>query len=181
MTKSRDIVVFVAVCAFFSLSLMLIRQLVGFRSPWFGLIVMLDCLGLAAFARPLVTLRIPGFMLAPWQWEREGSIPNALRVPEFGGLLRRTALRRLNPVVYLESNLNPHVVQSQIESAEVAHLVAAVVLVPWIAFASINRQWIAVATLLLVEIFGNVYPILHLRWARVRMGRLQHRAERRRR
>jgi hypothetical protein len=106
---------------------------------------------------------------------KDRAVYKALRVPAFGALLRRTPLRHLNAFVYLKQNPSPSIVRAQLESAEAAHLLAAVLLVPYIGYACVVGWWEAVAWLLLVQIGFNLYPILHLRWVRVRINRLQDR------
>jgi hypothetical protein len=181
MKKLRDYIVLLVVGAAFAFSPVMIRRVMSVTSPWFGLIVMLDFLGLVAFARPFILLRLPGFLRTEREWEAKGRPYKALYVPAFGALLRRTPLRHLNPLVYLKRNSNPSIVQAQIESAEAAHLLAAAVILPYMAYACFQGWWSAVAWLMLVQIGFNVYPILHLRWVRVRMNRLQnphHRVQR---
>jgi hypothetical protein len=174
MKKLRDIIVLLAVGAAFALSLLLFQRAVGLKSPWFGLMVMLDFLGMVAFARPLFLLRLPDFLRTGGEWDMQGRLYKALRVPVFGALLRRTPLRHLNPLVYLKQYPDPVVVQAQIESAEVAHLLAAALLVPYIVYACAQGWWTAAVWLMVVQIGGNLYPIWHLRWTRFRIERLHH-------
>lgn len=175
MKKSRDIFALLAVAAAFAISLAMFRRAVGVDSPWFGLMSMLDVLGLVAFARPLLRLRLPGFLRTEREWEATGRVYRALYVPAFGALLRRTALRHLNPLVYLKQYPDPSIVQAQLESAEAAHLLAAAVLMPYIIYAALQDWWTAVAWLTVVQIGSNVYPIMHLRWVRVRIKQLHRR------
>ncbi|MGZ5036468.1 MAG: glycosyl-4,4'-diaponeurosporenoate acyltransferase CrtO family protein [Usitatibacter sp.] len=169
----------VSIAVAFAVSLVMLRNAVGVASPWFGLMIMFDVLGLIAFARPLFLLRMPSFLRKARAWETRGTLYKALRVPAFGMLLRRTPLRALNPTVYLgPQSGDPSVVLAQLESAEAAHLLAAVVIVPYIVHAWIQRWWSAVAWLVVAQIGFNVYPILHLRWARIRLKRLQERTRR---
>jgi hypothetical protein len=175
MKKARDVYVLVTVAAAFSISLWLFRSAVGLTSPWFGLMIMLAFLGVIAFARPLFILRLPVFWRTARDWEMDGRLYQTLRVPAFGGLLRQTPLRFLNPMVYLKQNPSPSIVQAQIDSAEATHLLAAALLLPYIVCSGIRGRWAAVAWLLIIQIGGNLYPILHLRWARVRINRLQRR------
>jgi Glycosyl-4,4'-diaponeurosporenoate acyltransferase len=177
MERLRDYLVLLAVFAAFAFSLVLFRRVIGSTSAWFGLMLMLDFLGLVAFARPLIRLRLPGFLRIEREWEKNGGLYKALRVPAFGALLRRTPLRHLNPLVYLKENPNYSIVQAQIESAEAAHFLAAALLVPYTAFAGIEHQWRAVACLMLVQLSFNLYPILHLRWVRLRVNRLRQRGQ----
>jgi hypothetical protein len=175
MKKLRDYIVLLLVGAAFAFTLVLLGRAVGVTSPWFGVVVMFDFLGMVALSRSLILLKLPGFLRIEREWEAKGILYKALRVPAFGALLRRTALRHLNPVVYLKQNPNPSIVQAQIESTEAAHLLAAALIVPYMAYACVEGRWRSVAWLTLVQIVFNLYPILHLRWVRVRMNRLQHR------
>ena len=167
--------ILLAVAAAFAVSLSMFRCAVGLASPWFALIVMLDFLGLVAFARPLFVFGLPGFLRKEREWERNGELYRALRVPAFGTLLRRTPLRYLNPLVYLKQSPDPSVVQAQIESAETAHLLAGALLVPYMVHACFKGWWAAVACVAIVQVGLNLYPILHLRWARSRLNRLRDR------
>jgi hypothetical protein len=171
MKKSRDIFTLLAVAAAFGISLAMFRRAVGVASPWFGLMLMLDLLGLVAFARPLFCLKLPGFLRTEREWEAGGRVYKILYVQGFGALLRRTALRHLNPLVYLNQYPNPSFVQAQLESAEAAHLLAAALLMPYIVYACLQGWWIAVACLMVIQIGSNLYPIMHLRWVRARIKR----------
>jgi hypothetical protein len=171
--KLRDVAVLVAVTAAFAGSLAMFRTAVGIASPWFGLIAMLCLLGVIAFARPLFLLRLPGLLRTPRPLEASGVPYKALRVPAFGALLRRTALRSLNPTVYLGRHRDdPSAVLVQVESAEAAHYLAAAVLVPYMVQACAQHRWSTVAWLAAVQIAFNLYPILHLRWVRIRLERV---------
>jgi Glycosyl-4,4'-diaponeurosporenoate acyltransferase len=180
MRKLRDVVVLVVAAATFAFSLAMIRQVVGLASSWFGLMVMLVFLGMVAFARPLFLLRLPSFLRKVHAWETRGALYKALRVPAFGALLRRTPLRFLNPMVYSSRPHDDPVVPAQLESAEAAHLVAAALIAPYIILAYSQSWWSAVAWLMVVQIAFNLYPILHLRWARIRLNQLHERMRSRR-
>ena len=175
MKKLRDLIVLLVVAAAFAVSLAMLRRAVGLASPWFAVMVMFNFLGLIAFARPLFLLKLPGFLRKERGWETKGRIYKTLLVPAFGALLRRTPLRYLNPLVYLKQDSDPSIVQAQIESAEAAHLLATAVLVPYLVYACVQGWWSAVAWVMVVQIGFNLYPILHLRWARVRINRLHGR------
>jgi hypothetical protein len=175
MRKVRDLIALSLVAAGFAVSLILFRRAVGVASPWFGIIVMMSVLGLAAFVRPLFLLRLPGFLRRTRDWEATGRLYKRLGVHRFGSLLRRTPLRRLNLFVYLTRTADPSVVRAQLESAEAAHVLAAAALVPHTAYAWVHGWWMAAAWLSIVQVTINVYPILHLRWARARIDRFQSR------
>jgi hypothetical protein len=175
MKKLRDLIALLAVAAAFTFSLAQFRRVFGLASPWFGLMAMFCLLGLAAFARPLFFLKLPGFLRKEHEWEADGRLYKTLRVRVFGELLRRTPLRYLNPLVYLKRHPDPSIVQAQIESAEAAHLLSAALGLPYMAYACIQGWWSALAWLVVVQAGLNLYPILHLRWARARINRLRDR------
>jgi hypothetical protein len=175
MKKLRDLMVLLAVAAALAMSLALLGNAVGLASPWFAAMAMFNFLGLVAFARPLFLLKLPGFLRKERECETKGGFYKALGVPAFGALLRRTPLRYLNRFVYLKQYADPSIVQAEIESAEAAHLLAAGLIVPYMAYACVQGWWSAVAWLTLVQIGFNLYPILHLRWVRVRINRLRDR------
>jgi Glycosyl-4,4'-diaponeurosporenoate acyltransferase len=171
MKRARDWIVLIVMVAAFVFSLAMIRRMVGYASPWFGLMLMFDVLGTVAMARPLYLPRLPGFLRTTYAWETASC--KALGVRAFGSLLRGTILRYLNPMVYLGRLHDVGAVFAQIESAEVAHYLAAIVLLPYIVLACRDGQWIALALLVAAQLAFNVYPILHLRWTRIRLGSLQ--------
>ena len=175
MKKLRDLMALLAVAAVFVVTLTMLQRAVGFASPWFAVTAMFDFLGLVAVARPLLLLKLPGFLRQERAWETRGRLYMALGVPAFGALLRRTPLRHLNSFVYLKQCPDASIVQAHIESSEAAHLYAAALIVPYIAYACVQGWWSAVAWIMAVQISFNLYPILHLRWVRVRMNRLGNR------
>jgi Glycosyl-4,4'-diaponeurosporenoate acyltransferase len=175
MKKLRDLIVLLVVAAVFAVTLALLGSAVGFASPWFALTAMFDILGLIAFARPLYLLKLPGFLRKERDWETNGRLYRLLGVPAFGALLRRTPLRYLNAFVYLKHCPDLSIVQAHIESSDAAHLLAGTLIVPYMVYAGIQGWWSAVAWITLVQIAFNLYPILHLRWVRVRLNRLHDR------
>ena len=175
MSKLRDWMVLGVGTAVLTASLTLLQKVVGFASPWFALVLMFDFLGVVALAQPLYLLKLPGFLRRQREWETDGRLYEALGVPTFGALLRRTPLRYLNPLVYLKQCRDPSVLQAHIESAEAAHVLASLLLAPYIVYACVHVQWSALAWVMLVQTSFNFYPIMHLRWSRVRINRLRDR------
>jgi hypothetical protein len=156
--------------AAFAFSLAMVRGLVGVASPWFGLLLMMCVLGTAAMARPLFLPRMPPPLRRIRAWERQPGNYRRLLVPAFGSLLRRSPLRYLNSDVYLASRTrDAGAVRAQVEAAEAAHLWAGLVLLPYVVHAALERRWGAAAALAAVEVAANLYPILHLRWTRLRL------------
>jgi hypothetical protein len=173
MKKLRDQIVLLVVAVVFGITLTLFHSAVGVTSPWFSLVVMLDFLGLVAFARPLFLLKMPPFLRQLRAWEVRGRIYKALGVPAFGALLRRTPLHYLNLQVYLSRNPDDAAhVHAQIEAAEAAHVWAAALIVPYMIYACVQNRWSVVAWFMVVQFVANVYPIMHLRWVRARLQRL---------
>ena len=170
MKKLRDIFILFAVTVAFGVSLFMFRRAVGFTSPWFALTTMFCFLGLVAFARPLFLLRLPGWLRQVRTWEMRGRVYRVLGVSVFGELLRRTPLRYLQPLVYLKRYPgDPARVQTQIEGAEAAHFWATALVIPYMVYACVQNWWGVLFWFIVVQIVGNVYPILHLRWVRGRL------------
>jgi hypothetical protein len=169
-----------ATLAAFAFSLEMIRRVVGAASPWFGLQLMLCVLGVVAMARPLFLPRVPGPLRTTRPWERHPAHYRRLLVPAFGALLRRTPLRYLNIEVYLHAAAGDgYAVRAQVEAAEAAHWLAGLVLLPYLALAAMERRWGALAVLAAVQVVGNLYPILHLRWTRLRLDAALERRQQR--
>jgi hypothetical protein len=160
----------------FGVSIYFMQELIGFASPWMGLMLMMCVLGVARIAEPLFTLKVPGSLRPVRPWELQGGLYRSLAVPQFGALLRDTPLRLLNTSVYFsKSRPDPVRVRRQLESAEACHFWAAAVLVPYMIFFGWSGWWGVVAGFIVVEIVGHVYPILHLRWVRGRLEGVQRR------
>jgi hypothetical protein len=173
MKRLRDVLILLAVAIAFGVSLTLFRSVVGFTSPWFALTIMFSFLGLVAFARPLFLLRLPSWLREVRVWEMRSSLYRVLGVPAFGELLRRTPLRYLQPLVYLRRYPgDPTKVQAQIEAAEAAHFWAAALVIPYMVFACVQNWWGVIFWFMVVQVVGNLYPILHLRWVRGRLTRV---------
>lgn len=151
----------------------MLRRAVGFASPWFALTTMFCFLGLVAFSRTLFLLKMPRSLREVRVWEVRSRFYRVLGVPAFGELLRRTPLRYLQPLVYLKRYPgDPAKVQTQIEGAEAAHFWAAVLIIPYMVFACVKNWWGVLFWFMVVQVVGNVYPILHLRWVRGRLTRI---------
>ena len=175
MAWRHNFMLFILLFAF-ALSFYFAQRSVGLLSPWFALLAMFSVLGVAAFSQPLFVFRVPRAFKALRAWESTPRVYAMLRVPAFGRLLTRMPLRLLNRSVYLEPQLRDVAdVRAQLEAAEAAHFWAALVVVPYIGLALLGRSWGAVLGLSLVEVVGNVYPILHLRLIRGRVERLEGR------
>jgi hypothetical protein len=150
----------------------------GLQSPWFAVTAAICPLGLLDLARFFVRLPVPRKALAIQPWETNGRVYRALGVRAFGEMLRRTPLRILNRRVYLDASSHDlKTICAHMEESEAAHLWAALLLIPCCLLAWRRGWWPTLVCLLLVELFANVYPILHLRCVRGRSERiLQRRA-----
>jgi len=172
----KHVVLLLATIASFAVSFAMLRQLIGLGSPWMGLLLMLCLLGTARIADPIHQLRMPAGVREIRPWELNGDLYETLAVPQFGGLLRNTPLRLLNPEVYV-SRRDPAKLVRQLEAAEAAHFWATLVLMPWVVGCVVSGRGGALAILLVVQVVGNIYPILHLRLARGRLERVVRRQQ----
>jgi hypothetical protein len=155
----------------------LLEQVLGISSPWMALMGMLCFMGIARAAEPLYPLKLPACLGGLRSWEISGAVYRALAVPAFGRCLRDTPLRFLNTSLYFSpSRPDPLAIRRQAESAEAIHFWAAVLLLPYMLFCAVDRQWSVVGWFALVQVLGNVYPIMHLRLVRARLDRTIARA-----
>jgi hypothetical protein len=156
----------------FGVSLTMLWRFFGGLSPWLGLILMFDVLGLARLAEPLFTVRIPGALQLVRPWETHGTVYGRLAVPEFGSLLRDTPLRYCNSDVYLAGKQSGLVqIYRKLESAEAAHFWAGTLFLPFIVYAWLSGHRRVAVVFLLIQVLLNIYPILHLRMVRGRLDR----------
>jgi len=172
----KHLVLLLATILGFGASLMMMHRAIGLASPWMGLTLMMCLLGLAKIAEPFYLLEMPWGLRQIRSWESRGVLYRRLAVPQFGGLLRDTPLRHLNSSVYVSGHgRDLAAIIRQVEAAEASHFWAALVLFPHLVLTARSGNWAAVAGLLLVEIAGNAYPIMHLRMVRGRLGRVSRR------
>ena len=166
---------FLAVAAGYAIAFVAWRHVMpsSLLSPWFVVVAMICFLGLAFVAQPIVMLRMPPSLRAVREWEYKGGLYQALRAPAFGRLLRRTPLRLFNMDVYLRNGVADTArVGAELEAAEASHLLAAVLVLPYMIYASLLGWWTALFWVTLAQALINVYPIMHLRLTRHRLDRL---------
>lgn len=169
----RTLVTLAVLVVAFGLGFDAVANVVGDRSPWLALLLMLYFMGLAKFAQPLFTLRLPRPIRVPGPDAVNGRLARWLRVPLFGAVLRNTPLRYLNPSVYgAGSRRNLADLARQLESAEAIHFWGAVLFTPCVVFVAASGYWIEAAVFVAVQVFFHLYPIMHLRAARFRVARL---------
>lgn len=162
-----------AVILVFGASFALLSRAIGITSPWLVLLLMFQFLGIARVAEPLFRLRMPRMLRPLRPWELESHVSRRLGVLRFGRILRHSPLRYLNSGVYLERRRgDPLQVRLQAESSEAAHFWAAVLVMPYVAFAGLSSRWSIVAVFVLAQVLVNLYPILHLRHIRGRLDRI---------
>ena len=167
-----------AVLLVFGVSFELLRRVIGSSSPWLVLLLMFYFLGLAKVAEPLFRFTMPGRLRRLRPWELEGHVYRRIRVPQFGRLLRQTPLRILNSAVYMDGRRSdPRDVRLLAESSEASHFWATVLLLPYMAFAGLSGRWMVVAGFSLAQVIVNVYPLMHLRYARGRLDRVLRRSQ----
>jgi len=172
MKKLAGWISLLSVVLVFCASFTLLRRVgrIDVSSPCFTLLMMFYFLGVIGAARPLFLLRLPSWLRRLRPWEKRGRLYQRWGVPVFGLLLRRTPLRYLQPLVYLQKPSKDYAALfAQIEGAEAAHLCAAVLLVPYTVYACIQGRWGVLLCFLVLQIIGNLYPIWHLRWVRCRL------------
>jgi hypothetical protein len=147
-------------------------------SPSYGLLVTASVFGVAAFGRKLFLLKMPFGLRVLHDWEKRGVIYRNTGVVGFGVILRRTPLRYLQPLVYLHRQPGEMAaVLAQIEGAEAAHFWGALVLMPYVVYAGIQRRWGVVLGLIVIQLVANLYPLCHLRWVRYRLNKVLSKKE----
>jgi hypothetical protein len=164
---------FLAVAAGYAAAFVATRRFMPFSvaSPWFVFVAMVCVLGLAFVAQPIVMIRMPGPLRAIRTWEARGRVYRALGVPAYGRLLRRTPLRLFNVDVYLHNGLRDSVkVGAELEAAEASHFWAAILVAPYLAYLVLHGMWAPLFWIALAQVLINLYPILHLRLTRHRLG-----------
>lgn len=162
------------VAIFFGVSFVLLARVIGARSPWLGLLAMFYFLGLAKVAGPLVKLRMPKALRNVAPESTTNRVYRRLGVRAFGTLLRRTPLRYLNPTVYLvNERLDFARLKIQAQSAEASHFWAAVLFTPYIAYVWARGRVAEALLFVVIQVAFNVYPILHLRLVRARLGAVE--------
>lgn len=169
----RDLRKPIVVAIFFAACLYMLADVIGFSSPWLGLLMMFNFMGLAKVAEPVFVLRMPRALRSVGPSTLNNPLYRWLGVRGFGDLLRNTPLRYLNNSVYrLGGRQSLAKLRRQAESAEATHFWAALLFTPYIAYvwsSGFVAEAIVFAT---VQIAFNVYPILHLRIVRARLGRV---------
>lgn len=174
MSRYRDITLrLLAVLAILGALVMLARA-TAISSPWFAVIAAFVLLGLLDLARPYLTLRLPSGLMRSRDWELRGTLMRRAGIVTFGRILRRTPLRLLNTKVYLAAAAGDSAaVRAQIDSAEAAHFWAGLCTVPYLVLAFVRGWWPSLVALLIFDVLVHVYPILHLRWVRIRLQQVQ--------
>lgn len=171
-TRTRALVAFLVATIVLGTSMTMFGRSFGVESALFAGTVTMVTLGWTAFANDVVAMRLPRGLRAIRPWELRRFPYRTLGVAAFGKFLRTSPLRHLNPNVYLRARATqPDGVRVQLEVAEVVHFWAMVFTVPYLILAAFEGWWSAVAAILLVHLFANIYPICHLRFARGRVAR----------
>lgn len=170
----RDLTKLIVVAIFLAACLYMLADVIGFSSPWLGFLMMFNFMGLAKVAEPLFVLRMPRMLRTVDPSTLNSRLYRWLGVRGFGDLLRNTPLRYLNNSVYrLGGRHSLAKLQRQAESAEATHFWAAVLFTLYIAYVGSRGFVVECAVFTAVQIVFNVYPILHLRIVRARLGRIE--------
>ena len=169
----KHVAILLAAALAFGASLLMLGRFVGFASPGMMLMYFLCFLGLANFAEPIWMLRMPPPLRRLRAWELRGGVYERLAVPRFGAMLRNSPLRLLNARVYVaRQRHDPQAICRLVESAEAIHFWAGILLLPILAYFAAGRRWLPFCGFLLLQIVGNLYPIMHLRSVRGRLERV---------
>jgi hypothetical protein len=172
-----------AVAAGYAAAFVLVRRAAPFEltSPGFVFVAMICFLGLTFSAQPAVMLRMPGPLRSVREWERDGGLYRAIAVPAYGRLLRRTPLRLFNRDVYLRNGLGDAArVFAELEAAEASHFWDAMLVLPYMVHLASQGAWATFLWFTLAQVLVNLYPVLHLRQARLRFHGIISRRQRRR-
>lgn len=163
----------IVAAALFAVCFAMLADVIGLDSPWLGLLLMFYFMGLAKIAEPLFVFRMPRALRDVDESLPDRRLYRWLGVRGFGAFLRNTPLRYLNASVYRSGGgRSLAALQRQAASAEATHFWAAMLFMPYIAYIG-WRGFVAEAILFTaVQIAFNVYPILHLRMVRARLGRV---------
>jgi hypothetical protein len=174
----RPLLALLATTIALGLCFVMLMNVLGVSSPWLGLQTMFFLLALAKVAEPLFLLRMPARLRQIRAWEQNGNTYNSLGVQRFGRFLRNSPFRFFNASVYLTHHKISEDLQRisrQAEAAEASHFWVGLLFTPYIGYIALSGRVIESLLLLLVQIFFNVYPILHLRITRARLLRLLQR------
>jgi hypothetical protein len=170
LQKWRDLSKLTIVAAFFGVCFIMLARVIGYGSPWLGLLLMFYFMALAKVAEPFYMMRLPKALRAV---DPGRGIYRWFGVHHFGALLRNTPLRYLNGSVYLARGRQSLAeLRHGAASSEAIHFWAAVLFTPYIAYLW-SRGFVTESLLfVLVQLVFNVYPILHLRLVRARLERV---------
>ena len=176
-TKLWRALVLLAVVLAFGTSFEMLRQVIGSHSPWLILLLMFYVLAVFKMAEPLFMLRLPRALQLLRQWELEGTLYRQLGVVAYGHALRGSPLQYLNRAVYLDrAPRDLGRLGRQAEAAEAAHLLAGALVLPYMVYAALAGRWLVAVGFAVAELLVNAYPLLHLRYTRGRLQRVeQHR------
>ena len=167
LQKWRDLSKLTIVAAFFGVCFIMLAGVIGYESPWLGLLLMFYFMALAKVAEPLFMMRLPKALHAV---KPERGVYRCFGVRHFGALLRNTPLRYLNASVYLAHGRHSLAeLRHGAESSEAIHFWAAVLFTPYIAYLWARGHVTESMLFVLVQLVFNVYPILHLRLVRARL------------
>lgn len=161
-----------AVSASIACSIYVLAQAVGWSSPWLALTAAFCILGIMDLLRSLVAIRLPSMLDRPRAWEIRGTVYRQAGVIVFGQLLRNTPLRFLNRRVYLAATRG-HLARLRAETcwAEAVHFWAAGFTLITIIATGVIGWWRSATALSVFLVAAHVYPMLHLRWVRIRIDR----------
>lgn len=169
-------VLLLAVVLAFGVSFEMLCRVIGSRSPWLVLLLMFYLLGFFKVAEPLFLLRLPQGLRPLCTWELAGTVYRRLGVVAYGRVLRGSVLRYLNAAVYLDGgrrDLGP--LRRHAEASEASHGIAGLLVLVYLGYVAMRGRWGVAAGFVMAELLVNVYPLLHLRYTRGRLERVERR------
>lgn len=168
--KAKDFAVLAMWSAVFAVSLPHLYGTIGGASPLFAFIVTLMPMGLLRYVHPVCPFGTPKFFHRLRTCEHRPAHAKRVGLLAFGWFLRRSPLRLLNSMVYLRRCPDsPDAVLKNVSEAEASHFWAFFAAIPYLAFALRRGWWTGFTVGCAVQIIGNIYPYLHLRYTRSRL------------
>jgi len=168
--ETKDIAVLVMWCAVFTVTLPFLYKTLGGASPGFAFIVTLAPMGVMRYVHPVRRVGTPSFFHRLRDREYRPARARRIGLVAFAWFLRHSPLRLLNTSVYLRRwPGSPALVLTHVLEAEASHFWAFFAAMPYLAFALFHGWWAGFTVGWAVQICGNIYPYLHLRYTRSRL------------
>lgn len=167
----KGAVAVVMLTAIFATSFAAVYKVFGGGSSAVAFLATMAPMGLLRFVQQVHGFGTPAYFQRLRDWEHSAARQRKLGVLAWAWTLRHSPLRWLNSLVYLRRRPeSPAFVLAQVQAAEACHFWAFFAALPYLAYAVLHTWWTAVLVVCVVQVFGNVYPYLHLRYTRARLS-----------